>query len=87
MCLRIVPVVLWRHYKSVWNNLYIRWYDGLTYNADRVYYWHDDSEIVALEPLVSGDYDIEYADGTVDTVSRYATVYVQLYNYGERHAN
>lgn len=35
---------------------------------DRVYIWHADSEVIGLERLANGAFDIEYADGSIDTV-------------------
>lgn len=45
--------------------------------VDRVYYWHSDSEVVGLERLHNGAYDIEYADGSIDTVLGHDRIFVQ----------
>lgn len=62
-------------------DLYRMWGEGRAYNADRVYYWHADSEVVALDELDDGSFDIEYADGTVDTIPRFEVIFVQPINW------
>jgi hypothetical protein len=59
-------------------DLYLAWGENRGYpNADRTFYWHDDSEIIALEERLDGDFDVEYADGTLATIPRFALIYIQ----------
>ncbi len=62
-------------------DLYVRWGEGKKFNAERVYYWHNDSEVKSLVLLPSGEFDIYYADGTIDTIGKYETIIVQKVNW------
>lgn len=64
-------------------DLYYEWEKAEKSPGRRIFYWHNDSEIVALTELDNGNFDIEYMDGTVATIGRMTLIHsatVKLYS-------
>lgn len=64
-------------------DVYLRWCGGVRFEADRVYYWYADSEVLAIDDLENGYYDVHLMDKTVIQLHRYTGIRIQLVNWNE----